>query len=75
MKSRGRKLGTMEGSVVFLVVVVMAVGVSGREQCTTDQHRQMQVRPQPNSEIFVNICEMFYANISEKFAYICRNYC
>lgn len=28
--------------MVFLVVVVMAVGVSGREQCTTDQHRQMQ---------------------------------
>jgi len=42
LKTRGKKLGTMEGSVVFLVVVVMAVGVSGREQCTTDQHRQMQ---------------------------------
>ena len=48
MKTRVRKLGTMEGSVVFLVVVVMAVGVLGREQCTTDQHRQMQVMPQPN---------------------------
>jgi len=42
LKTRGKKLGTMEWSVVFLVVVVMAVGVSGREQCTTDQHRQMQ---------------------------------
>ena len=53
VKSKEKK-GTMEGLVIFLlVVVVMAVGVSGKEQCTTDEHRQMQVKHQPN----INICQ------------------
>jgi len=40
--TRGGNEGTMEEwSKVFLLAVV-AMGVSGKEQCTTDQHRQMQ---------------------------------
>ena len=37
----------MEGSVVFLLVVVVMAGVLGQEQCTSAEHRQMQVMPQP----------------------------
>ena len=43
-ETRGRKKGRMEeGLMVFLLVVVVMAGVSGKEQCTTAQHRQMQV--------------------------------
>lgn len=41
MKSKETK-GAMEGSVIFLLLVVVVAGVSGKEQCNTAEHRQMQ---------------------------------
>jgi len=60
----------MEGWVVFLVVVVMG-GVSGREQCTTAQHRQMQADFRECSVGFTSKRELSACEIITKVVNVC----
>jgi len=61
----------MERGVVFLVVVVMAAGVSGREQCTTAQHRQMQADFRECSVGFTSKRELSACEIITKVVNVC----
>jgi len=56
--------------VVFLVVVVMG-GVSGREQCTTAQHRQMQADFRECSVGFTSKRELSACEIITKVVNVC----
>jgi len=59
--------------VVYLVVIMMTVGVLGREQCTTDQHRQMQADFRECSVGFTSKNGLSACEIITKVVNVCGN--